>query len=250
MNRAWHIGAAAIGLASSWGFAQPFVTFNTTRPGQFIDISIDRPSLGLTDDGVSERILFTRPNLVLQQGFVRVGNNGGVGFFGTANREGAEDLPPDNEPLPSQNAFGGDQAMLPFWDDPGADIGGVYYEELVDRVVVQWDLNFKPSLLTGPERPFRGSWQLQIFDNSLITGNAFAQFIYREIEDVPAFGGAIATIGYQDGGRGFNTVQYSFNQAGVVQDGTVITWELSPIPAPGTIVLGAVALACTRRRRS
>lgn len=250
MNDAVRIAGAAIALTCSWGSAQPFVTFNTARPGQFIDISIDRPSLGLTDDGVSERILFTRPNLVLQQGFIRVGNNGGVGFFGTANREDAENLPPDNAPLPSGDAFGGDQAMLPFWDDPGADIGGVYYLELADRVVVQWDLNFKPSTLLGPERPFRGSWQLQIFDNSMITGNAFAQFLYRDIEDVPALGGAIATIGYQDGGRGFNTVQYSFNQAGAVGNGTVITWELSPIPAPGTIVLGVVALAFQRRRRA
>jgi hypothetical protein len=238
-----------VALAAGSAASAQFVTATNTKPGQFIDISTFGTRLELTDDGVSQPIPYNRPNRVIRSGPMRIGNNGGVGFNVEQFREDSTDLPPDNEALPSAIAYGGGQALLPFWDDPGADVGGVFYTQLADRVVIQWDRNFNAAFRGGTERPNFGSWQLQLIDAGAAVDAPFAQFVYRDIEDSPALGGAIATIGYQDGGVGFNTVQWSFNQAGAVSNGTVLSFELSNIPSPGALGLCAAGLLLGARRR-
>ncbi|MDQ2985544.1 MAG: PEP-CTERM sorting domain-containing protein [Armatimonadota bacterium] len=83
------------------------------------------------------------------------------------------------------------------------------------------------------------------------TGPAFAQFIYDDIQGTGWQGGTSATIGYMDGPSGANTgnnMQWSFNTAGSVSNGTVI----SIIPEPGTfLAIGAgLGLLLLRRKRS
>ncbi len=69
--------------------------------------------------------------------------------------------------------------------------------------------------------------------------------IYADVEQPRADGGGSATIGYQDGGAGFNSVEWSFNTSGAVSNGTV----LSLIPEPTSLLLVIIGgLAAGRRR--
>lgn len=208
-------------------------------PGAFIDISMTGTPLGLSDNGEAV-VMTTISNAVFSSGSVVVANNGGIGYS-----LADPNLAPDNEPLPSLRAFGGNQALLGFWDDIGNTVGGdVYVEELADRLVVQWD-----------DKPFaddpaaRITFQLQVIDGAIPGPTPYAQFLYADVEGNRAGGGQSATIGYQDGGTGFNTVQWSFNKQFAVLNGTV----LSLIPEPGTAALvmigGIVAVGRHSRRR-
>lgn len=202
-------------------------------PGVFEDISGTGTPLNLS--GNLEAVINTTiGNLVFPAGRVVVGNNGGVGFDPLD-----DNLAPDNEPIPSINAFGGSQAALPLWDNIGNDIGDVYWAEQLDTLIIQWhDHRFEGSQDTS-------RFQLKIFELAPTPNTIYAQFIYADIEQPRAGGGASATIGYQDGGAGFNDVQWSFNTAGAVANGTV----LSIVPEPSSVVLLLVgALRFLRRR--
>ncbi|MCG8407719.1 MAG: IPTL-CTERM sorting domain-containing protein [Phycisphaerales bacterium] len=190
-------------------------------PGTFIDISITGGTplqLGSDDEvGVGS---FTG-SFALQPGLLVVANNGGLGF-GT---KVVTDLQPDNQPIPSNNAFGGGQALLAFWDDIDDDIddknGDVFFAQFVmeDNImtIVQWN-----DLPVGSNPDDIVTFQIQICEN-LDPAGVYAQFIYKDVEQLAANGGASATIGYQDGGAGFGDVEWSFNEANAVSNGTVLS---------------------------
>ena len=203
------------------------IQLTDTLPGTFIDISGIGTDLQLGDEGFAE-ITSTIGNALLPAGPVVISNNGGIAF-------NAADpiLAPLNEPIPSMSAFGGGQALLGYWDDIGNDIGGVYYYQSDNALIVQWD-----NRLVGDVRI---TFQIQIFDASEVT-NPYFQFLYQDISG--AGGGASATIGYQDGGAGYNDSQWSYNTAGAVADGSV----LSVIPEPGAALLMLPGVLALRRR--
>lgn len=184
-------------------------------PGSFIDISLTGGTpLNLADD--EEVSIGTFPgSLVFPAGNVVVANNGGIGFGNVT----VTDLAALNEPIPSGNAFVGGQATLAFWDDIDDKEGDVFFAEFNDRLIVQW--NNRP-LAADPLQTVR--FQIQVF-LSAGPGDVFAQFLF---DDVAGAGGAAgATIGYQDGDAGFGDVQWSFNTAGAVTDGTVLSLVMS-----------------------
>lgn len=203
-------------------------------PGNFIDISqTGGVPLGLgNDDEVS---VGTFPgNFVLAPGPVVVGNNGGVGF----GAEMVTDLEALNAPIPSSSAFLAGQALLVYWDDIDDDIddknGDVFFGQFMlpsgDVYVIQW--NDLP-LVDNPQAMV--TFQIQLFDNPNPIG-IYAQMIYLDVQQPGADGGASATIGYQDGNAGFGNVQSSFNTAGAVSNGTVLSLiiaEPHPVPTIG-----------------
>jgi hypothetical protein len=223
---------AAAGLAS----AQTLEIVDDL-PGTFMDITqMGGEPLNLSHDESAE-ISTIIGNTVFAPGRVVVGNNGGMGFDPPSGF-----LAPINEAIPSNNAFGGGQSALPFWDDVGNDEGDVFWLELEDRLIVQWHNNHFEGDASGDTARF----QVQIFAGvALLPQPIYAQFIYDDIGQPRPDGGASATIGYQDGGAGFNDVQWSFNTAGAVSDGTV----LSVIPEPGTLALLLVGVLAGRGRR-
>lgn len=189
-------------------------------PGAFIDISITGTPLELGNDdefGVGSFV----GSFTLQPGLLVVSNNGGLGF-GT---KVVTDLQPDNQPIPSNNAFGGGQALLAFWDDIDDDIddknGDVFFAQFTTEddvmTIVQWN-----DLPLGSNPQNTVTFQIQIREN-LNPAGVYAQFIYEDIEQPAANGGASATIGYQDGGIGFGNVEWSFNTANSVSNGTVLS---------------------------
>lgn len=226
-----------------------------TIPGTFTDISSTGQLLGLSNDG-EVLITSTIGNGVLPAGPLVVGTNGGISFGPIVN-----DLLRSNQPIPSNDAFAGQQALLPFWDlimlapddpkDPPIDPPlGIYFEEVFvsgvgNVAIVQWD------------------------------NVAFA------LGGTAPGGGISATIGYQDGASGNNDVQWSFD-TGSVSDGVVLsliddqvgtllaqflyfdieqggrdvyphgTFQLQimmPEPSSAIMLLSAMLLVCRRRSR-
>jgi len=221
---------AAAGLAS----AQTLEIVDDL-PGEFIDITeLGGKPLGLSNDDSAE-ITTSIGNVVFPAGRVVVSNNGGLAF------DPPDDfLAPLNEEIPSDNAFGGGQAILAFWDDIGNDVGDVFWMELSDRMIVQWHDN----RFEGSEDTAR--FQVQIFANVGASPQPiYAQFLYADIEQPRPSGGVSATIGYQDGAAGFNDVQWSFNTGGAVWDDDA----LSVIPEPSTLALVGCGALVFRRGR-
>ena len=226
---------AGVLVCSGVATAQPLMIVDD-QPGAFIDISVTGTGLGLGEE--DETIYNTMiGNTVLPSGNIVIGNNGGVGFGDPPDT----DLAALNAALPSSGVFGGGQALLAYWDDIGNTMGEVYVREDSDRLIIQWhDRQFADSADTS-------RFQIQIFDETMRGDCIYAQLLYADIEQPRAGGGASATIGYQDGGAGFVDVQWSFNTAGAVANGTVLTLMC---PEPGTLfLLGLGGLAVERRRR-
>jgi hypothetical protein len=212
-------------------------------PGSFVDISGTGTPLVLDDDGVTEVVpgfnlaatLFAGDGT----GRVWVSNNGAMGFLGDGGIAGAFWL---NTALPNFGLFGGahgePQALAVYWDDIDADTGDVYHATIGEpgcRVfIVQWeDRPHHPGDpdLDGDEATF----QVQIFESG---GPVHAVFAYADVvfEDAGLDEGASATIGYQDGEDGVrNTVQWSFNEPGAVQAGTVLTLMDEVMTCPGDV---------------
>jgi len=215
MRRYEYFGAAIMVLAVAGSARTEQLALVDDRPGIFIDISkTGGTPLNLGDD---EEVMIGTfgGNLVFLPGTVVVGNNGGIGFGNPTTT----DLEPLNESVPSRNAFVGGQAALVFWDDIDDKEGDVFFGVLDDRLIVQW--NNRP-LVEDALTTVR--FQVQVFDEFNPDG-IFAQFIFDDASD--AGGGASATIAYQDGGVGFGDVQWSFNTAGAVADGTVLSLVLA-----------------------
>jgi hypothetical protein len=220
----------AAGLAPI-GRAGPLLIVDNL-PGEFTDISGTGIDLHLGDDA-SAAITSAIGNLVFPEGRVAVGNNGGIGFDPPG-----DGLSPENQPLPSGNAFGSGQSLLPYWDDIGDDTGGPLWSQADNVLIAQWN---KP--LKGKRDTVR--FQIKVFGGAG-ANDIFAQFIYADIQQPLPNGGASATIGYQDGGAGFNDVQWSYNTPGAVLDGTVLSL-IMPEPA-GVMLVLPVALLLLRRR--
>lgn len=205
------------------------ISFVGNLPGTFIDISATGTNLHLGDEDEAE-IFTTIGNTLLPAGRVIVANNGGVGFDPPDT-----DLPPNNEPIRDDSVFGGGQALLAYWDDIGNDVGGVFYQEQGNTLIIQWE-----NRAIGGTRDVRVTFQIQIFEQTEATTPYF-QFLYKNIS--AAGGGASATIGYQDGGAGFNDETWSYNTPGAVSDNGVLT----VVPEPAAALLGWPAVM--RRRR-
>ena len=218
----------ALGCAA-WAWSDE-IHFVNNIPGTWIDISQTGTNLHLSDDG-SVELTTAIGNHLLPAGRIVVGNNGGIGFNPPDNG-----LPPDHGHIPNNHVFGGGQALLPYWSDIGNDIGAVYYQDFGNRYIIQWNhriVHGTTGFIT---------MQVQIFDASEDSTNPYFQFLYQDVEGVGA--GANATIGYQDGGAGFNTEEWSYNQAGAVSNGGV----LSVLPEPGSLLSVLAVLTLVRRR--
>ncbi len=239
--RSCFVSAAAIGVlcAATTGVHAQLVLVDFI-PGNFIDISLTGNALNIGGDDEAE-ITTTVGNMVFPAGRVIVGNNGGVAF--NPGPSDSDQLGPLNGPIPDPGAFGGDQSALPYWDDIGNTLGNVYWEEvateLTQTLIIQWhNHRFEGSTDTA-------RFQLQIRENDL---TVFAQFIYDDIMQPRASGGASATIGYQNGLAPFNDAQWSFNTPFAVHNDSVLS--LIRIPTPGSLgVLAAAGLMAARRRR-
>jgi hypothetical protein len=208
----------------------------TNLPGTFIDISGTGTPLSLADDAEVD-INTTIGNALLPAGNVRVGSNGGVRFRGTGL-----DLGITNQTLPNAGAFSlQSQSLLPFWDDintVSGTAGQIYWQETMGMLIVQWhDVAFFAAAGQGTAR-----FQLQVPS----AGTTWARYIYPDIMQARPNGGASATIGYQSGGWG-NDLQYSFNTAGAVVDGTILsltgTFTPPPPPPANDNCAGAITLA-------
>jgi hypothetical protein len=220
--------ALALMLAAA-GAAHGQYSIVSNIPGTFMDISGTGTPLNLSDDGSAN---ITTSLL----GVLRVGNNGGISRNTTAA------LGFTNAALPQVGTFFTSGAFLPAWDDMYGGttaLGNVYWQELSDRVVVQWTRNhfdFRTDTIT---------FQAQLFG---ATGPGLAQYLYQDMIFAGDTGardnGASATIGYQHDAASF--AQWSFNTASV-QNGMVLT----VIPAPASVaLLGLGGLVAARRRRA
>jgi hypothetical protein len=188
-------------------------------PATWIDISGTGTPLSLDDDGEVD-VVTTLGNTLFPAGVVRIGSNGGVRFNGAGL-----DLVGANAVISAGSAFGGDQTLLPFWDDLDTSsgmVGEIYVGEAQGRLVVQWqDVGF-----AGQPTTERATFQVQV----PASGPALAQFLYQDVSGARAHEGGSATIGYQAGGIE-NDVEWSFDQPGAVVDGSVLT--LLPVGAGG-----------------
>ncbi len=194
----------------STAVADPLVISNDP-PGAFID-GTNGEILNIGDDGVVP-FNTTIGNCVFPAGQILIGSNGGVGFAPNS----LQILTADNEPIPSNGAFGGGQSILVFWDDFDDKDGDVFVNTVDDRLIIEWHnrrLDANPGTLAR--------FQLQIFAEVRDDG-VVAQLLYDEIGQASFGGGESATIGYQDGMAGFGDFQWSFDTGGAVQNGTVLS---------------------------
>ena len=192
-------------------------------PGFFEDISSSTPLVLGDDDEVG--VGTTLGNFVFPSGTVVVANNGGVAF----RNPPSADLAPVNQPIPSAAAFGGGQALLVYWDDFDDKDGDVFLSQKTDDLIIQWNNR----LLLGGASPGTATVQLKVHGNIGPSG-IVAQLIFGDVQQPGVDGGAGATIGYQDGGAGFRDFQWSFNTAGAVANGTVLSLVLFNEPVPAT----------------
>ena len=240
MRSKMFFSALALGALTTVARAQP-LTIVSNQPGAFVDISsTGNPGTQLILNDDDEAVI--NPgigNAVFPVGTVVVANNGGVAFPSVG---GQNDLTPTNHPIPSANAFNGRQSLLPFWDDlegddfaglaRGGKNGSVWWKVIGSVLYVQWD--YRPVLggaILGVNETVR--FQLQIFGGvTPAPGAIYAQLIYADIQQPIPNGGASATIGYQNGASDSNDVQWSFNTAGAVSNGTVLSLvQANSIPA-------------------
>lgn len=198
------------------------LAIRTDISGSFTDISSTGTALNLSDDG-HVAITTTIGNAVFPSGRVVVANNGGIGF-GSPPSDCL--LKNQGACISSTRAFGGGQALLAGWDDEGDSSGNVFYDVVGGAAIYQWH-----NLPVGGGATVR--FQIKIFGPNAINPPGYAQFIYADIEQPPMSGGAIATIGYQDGGVGFGNLQWSCNSSGSVSNGTVLTFaQASDVELP------------------
>jgi hypothetical protein len=205
------------------------LTIVDNLPGAWIDVSGTGTPLNLSDDGEVD-ISTTVGNSLLAAGVARVGSNGAVRFGGTG-----QSLSYSNQPIPSTSLFGGDQSLAVFWDDfntASGTNGNIYWDEVGGTLVIQWQ-----------DAGFFGSSDTATLQMQIHSAGPYAQFIYQDVGQPRPNNGGSATIGYQAGGIE-NDVQWSYNTAGAVQDGTV----LSLIPEPASLALLALGALALRRR--
>jgi murein DD-endopeptidase MepM/ murein hydrolase activator NlpD len=187
----------------------------------FVDISVTGVPLNLTDDGTANVTMpfvsaaFDTPKVV-------VSNNGGIGFGPALILTGPNRSLPSVPP--SQAPFEGNEALLAYWDDLDATTGNVYYATTGTTpsrtFIVEWkDRPEYPgdALLNGNE----GTFEIQIFETPV--GGVVAQYLYADTNflDASFNDGRSATVGYQRNAT--SVIQWSFNTAGAVTSGKVIS---------------------------
>lgn len=223
-------------LASAAPSAFASIRIVDDRPGAFKDIK-DTGTVYHLFGNASGFFTTTIGNEIFPAGEIVISNNGGIAF-----NPADPFLSDDPEPIPSERAFGGSKALLPYWSDIGNHVGNIFAAEVGNVLVVQWD-----------KKKFEGfpdasavTFQLQI-PTDIIDGVA-AQMLYQAINEGPAFGGANGSVGYQDGIDGTqNSVQFAVGQAFSVTNLSVLT-VLVPCPGAGMILLSG-CLMLERRRR-
>lgn len=184
-------------------------------PGEFVDIRATGASVAPSNDGEFE-ITTTVGNSLFPAGTVRISANGGARFGPSTGSN--LDLPPVNGALPSSAAFGGSQALLPYWDDYISTLGlfvfgSIQHQEIDGVLYIQWtNVRLQSALVQD-----RMTFQLQVPS----TGMVFARFVYLDVAGSPG-GGLGATIGYQ-GPSLADTAQYSLDANHAVDDGTVLS---------------------------
>ncbi len=221
----------------------------------FVDISGMGVPLNLGDDGAASVTMpFTAA--AFSGSTLSVANNGGAGTVpGTILGAVA------NAPLPSAVAFGGNEAMLPHWDDLHETTGNVYYHTVGvspnQTFIVQWDdlehFNLADGTLDGDEVTF----QLQVFETPV--GGVIAQYLYADTDfrNAGFNNGASATVGYQRSST--SALQWSFNTAEAVTPGVVLSLLRSdlngngvpdPCDPPGVINWDSSETSADRNTRS
>ncbi|MBN2446045.1 MAG: right-handed parallel beta-helix repeat-containing protein [Phycisphaerae bacterium] len=181
------------------------------------DISSSGLALNLADNEVAQ-VAMPFTNDLFADAAVQISNNGALGFGGNT------DLSLINDEIPDEFAFGGAQALFPFWDDLDATTGNVYWWVMgmaPGRVfIVQW--HNRPHyvgdlVLDGDEATF----QVQVFETP--AGDVFAQMLYLDtfFADTRYSDGASASVGYQSDGT--DGLQWSCNQLGMVSPDVVLS---------------------------
>lgn len=230
-------GAFGIALALGAGLAGAGVSFTNTIPARWIEISHTGQALQLHEDE-TKTITTTVGNAVFPAGRVAIANNGGISF-----NPKVLSLSSQAELLPSNNAFGGAKALLPYWSDIGNHEGDVYWQEVDDTLIIEWyTKQFRSAYYWGFV-----TFQVQIPRE--IHNNVAAQFLYQTIEDSVANGGENAAIGYQSGRPNHPydyDVQYSHLEPLALSDGSVLSML---VPTPGVLACGMLAGAWAARRR-
>ncbi len=227
---------AAVTVCAASADAQ--VTIVDDRAGMFIDISATGTALGLSDDGEAN-ITTTVGNALFPAGTVRVGNNGGIGAVDLGD---TSNLFAGNQELPSGLPFdGAENVLVPLWDDWDDESGDVYFQEIGDTLIVQWENRDR----FGNDDAATATFQLQLF-GTVVDGLA-AQYLYpdTEVGDVNEGFGASATVGVVSS---LGVSQWSFNEA-VIDNGTVLSVVVVPEPATASVGLLALGGLLVRRRR-
>lgn len=240
-----HLGII-VAIALSLGVApiaqgQPISIVNN-QPGAFDDISVTGTALNLNDD---DETVITLPvgNALFPAGTLVVANNGGIAL---TTRPGKNDLSPENAAIPSISAFTGRQSLLAYWDDlKGDDFvaaaegqsrgkpGNVYYKVTGSTTTVQWSGRSVTDSAVAALESGTVTFQIKIFGGVVpVPGAIYAQMIYDDVQQSIPAGGVSATIGFQKGEANSNDYQWSFNAAGAVSDGTVLSvMHTTVIPA-------------------
>jgi len=187
----------------------------SNRPGVngWIEISTTGAAHALGDDG-AVTVPFPLASSAFPTSSVVISNNGWIVVRGTSG------FGNPNAALPS----GGGEALMAYWDDLDGTTGAVYHETIGTApnrtFIVEWyNLPQYPgdAVLDGDEVTF----QVQIFETPV--DDIVAQYLYLDTNFMSANynNGRSATIGYQRNST--SAIQWSFNTAGAVTAGTVLS---------------------------
>jgi len=240
----------ALAVAAGTAMAQNGIVSNIA--GTFVDISTMagvNALVGADSDDASYTFNSTVTNGVFASTTVRActngfaqwgGATGGAAYFNAAIASGTV------SPIAPTDS----QCLMPLWDDQYVRPSGgsnIHWIEgpassfglpaaVGNVLIIQW---------TGVEHYFtssgRAQYQIQVFQNPL-GGTVAAQMLYQNVvfNDPLYDNGASATIGFASGTTGgaasVNNVQWSFNTAGAVSNGTVLSLQIptASLPPSGT----------------
>ena len=189
------------------------VTIVNNLPATWIDISATGTALNLADDA-SVDIATTIGNSLFAAGTARVGSNGARPLRG---RRPDPRLHERRDPV--RRRVRPDEPVAPRRSGTtstrtAATVGNIYWQETQGRLIVQW----QAAGFFGAAATETATFQIQVPG----AGPVYAQFLYQDVAGARADSGGSATIGYQAGGVQ-NDVQWSFNVAGSVANGTVLS---------------------------
>ncbi len=242
----------ALATAAGTAFAQNAIVNNL--PGTFVNIA-GLPGAqavfngAVANDDVNVAVTTSVTNSMFASTTARICTNGFVQFGGTAgattylNTTIAAGTVSPVAPATSQ-------ALFPFWDDmllPANSGRNVYKIEgpaasfglpaaRGNVLIIQWDnvAHYNAGAAVGA-----ATYQVQIFQN--IVNNVAAQMLYSDVmfENALFDEGVSATIGYAAGTNGgpasVNNVLYSFNTAGSVHAGDVLSLLIPATSLPPTV---------------